>query len=192
MARKGRIKGTKNKISKSRIKYPVIYAIINNINGKMYIGSSKDFVKRSWEHFNALKLNKHVSKYLQRSYNKYGKENFSIEIIENINNLEDLIKREQCWLDFLKPEYNTLPIAYSHLGAKRSAESKKRMSLAQVKNIIYQYDKDMNLIKIHTEGRNVAAKETNIKSSALSMCLSGKNKTCGGFKWLQIKKGVKL
>ena len=48
-----------------------IYKIKNNINDKVYIGSTKDFEKRKSRHLNELKNNKHHSIYFQRFYNKY-------------------------------------------------------------------------------------------------------------------------
>lgn len=58
-----------------------IYKITNTINNKAYIGSSKS-IKRRWQnHKVSLKNNKHHSQYLQRSYNKYKKENFIFKIL---------------------------------------------------------------------------------------------------------------
>ena len=59
-----------------------IYCIKNIITNKIYIGSTKNFKSRLWYHFYHLKNNKHHSIHLQRSYDKYGKENFNATIIE--------------------------------------------------------------------------------------------------------------
>jgi len=52
---------------------------------------------------------------------------------------EDLIKREQYYIDLLKPEYNILQKAGSSLGFKHSEETLTKMSTAQVgaKNTIF-------------------------------------------------------
>ena len=39
-----------------------IYQIINIKTNKIYIGSTKDFKNREWQHFNMLERNKHSSK----------------------------------------------------------------------------------------------------------------------------------
>lgn len=82
-----------------------IYKIVNVINNKFYIGSSKNLNKRFKIHLSELKNNRHNNFYLQKSFNKYGENNFKFEIIENCSK-EILLKREQYYIDTLKPEYN--------------------------------------------------------------------------------------
>lgn len=65
-----------------------IYKIKNLKNNKIYIGSSNNIEKRINEHFRNLKNNKHPNKHLQLSYNKYGKENFTYEILETFEEIE--------------------------------------------------------------------------------------------------------
>jgi group I intron endonuclease len=50
---------------------------------------------------------------------KYGYSNFSLEILEYCKKSE-VIRREQYYLELLKPEYNVLKIAGSSLGYKHS------------------------------------------------------------------------
>lgn len=79
----------------------VIYKIENLINNKLYIGSTIQYARRKRDHFSLLKSNKHTNKHLQSSYNKYGKQNFKISIIEIIDSLdyEYLLEREQYHID---------------------------------------------------------------------------------------------
>jgi hypothetical protein len=51
-------------------------------------------------HLIALRAQKHINKYLQRAWNKYGECNFEFSIIEQID--EGLLEREQYWLDNTK------------------------------------------------------------------------------------------
>jgi predicted GIY-YIG superfamily endonuclease len=74
-----------------------IYMIKNTVNNKVYIGSSKVIRKRKYQHFNALKNNKHHSYHLQNAYNKYKKEAFIFEKLEYVENVEDLFTREKYW-----------------------------------------------------------------------------------------------
>src|SRR3972149_12098174 len=108
-----------------------IYSIVNNINNKIYIGSALNFNKRWNLHNSQLNCNKHHSIILQRAFNKYGKDNFTFEIIEYVEDKTKLIEREQNWLDFFKPEYNVCKIAGRPLGMKHSAEAKAKMSLTR-------------------------------------------------------------
>jgi len=112
-----------------------IYAIINKVNGKMYIGSSINLRKRKSTHFNNLKNNRHGNNYLQRSYNKYGKNNFILKTLLFCDK-EDLLFYEQRAIDVYnvcndKYGYNILITAGSRLGSKASKESKKKMSESQ-------------------------------------------------------------
>lgn len=115
-----------------------IYKITNLINKKIYIGSAVDLNKRKREHFSTLKVNTHFNDYLQRSFNKYGIENFKWEILEFCDP-EKCIGREQYYLDtllfaseqntkFNKLGYNICRVAGSLLGTKRTEEQRKRMS----------------------------------------------------------------
>ena len=47
-----------------------VYKIENIKNGKFYIGSSINFIKRKSSHFRALIMNKHPNSHLQSSFNK--------------------------------------------------------------------------------------------------------------------------
>lgn len=76
-----------------------IYKIICRNNNKFYIGSSMNIDKRLYQHIRFLKRNRHPNKYLQSCWNKYGKHNFRYEIIETINDIKQLLIREQWWLD---------------------------------------------------------------------------------------------
>lgn len=79
-----------------------VYKISNIINGKLYVGSSKDIYKRWHQHRRALDDNKHDNPYLQNAWNKYGMNNFKFEIIEECDPLIQF-EREQFYLNTLNP-----------------------------------------------------------------------------------------
>lgn len=108
-----------------------IYKIVNLINNKFYIGSSRNIKDRISHHLSELKNNKHTNTHLQNSYNKYGKENFKFEVIEYCE-LTELLLKEEYYIQNLKPEYNiervlnTTPIGYKPV----SKETREKISIA--------------------------------------------------------------
>lgn len=108
-----------------------IYRIINKLNGKFYIGSSSSLTNRLNRHYYSSKYQEKSSiKLLVSAFKKYGIENFSFEILEYCESsaLADLLKREQYYLDLLKPAYNILTIAGSSKGSKWSEANKAKLS----------------------------------------------------------------
>lgn len=59
-----------------------IYAFENKINGKKYIGQAVNLERRLREHEYYLELGRDKCAALQRAVNKYGRENFSVYVIE--------------------------------------------------------------------------------------------------------------
>ena len=74
-------------------KIPCIYIIKNKVNGKIYIGKTKDFYDRKRDHFNALRKNEHCNDHMQMAFNKYGEENFEMSILE-VCAIEELDEKE--------------------------------------------------------------------------------------------------
>jgi len=105
-----------------------IYKIANKITKDFYIGSAINLANRFSSHKSKLQRNMHESPILQNVYNKYGLENLSFETIEIITNKNNLIKKEQQYLDELNPKYNICKVAGSRLGQKASKETKRKLS----------------------------------------------------------------
>lgn len=75
-----------------------VYCIRNKVNGKVYIGSSKDCYHRiRAQHFYRLQRNIHTNPHLQSAWNKYGKQNFEAFCLE-ICSENILHTREQYWI----------------------------------------------------------------------------------------------
>lgn len=82
-----------------------IYAIINMINNKIYIGKSINIYQRMKEHITRLNTkNKDENIHLIRAWHKYGKNNFKYIVLEYIDDPnEDILKhRELYWITSLK------------------------------------------------------------------------------------------
>lgn len=90
-----------------------IYKIVNEINGKVYIGQSIHIEQRIKEHFYKAKCEKDISynSILHQAIRKYGTENFSWEVLEECS-VEDIDKKEQYYIN----KYNSLsPYGYNIL-----------------------------------------------------------------------------
>jgi group I intron endonuclease len=137
------------------LKISGIYKITNIINNKFYIGSSNDIYHRLKHHYSDLKNNKHHNKYLLRSFKKHGKNNFKVEIIEKVEQ-KLLIKREQYYIDILKPEYNLI---LDVVGNKLTESSKKQIS----KTLKNKYLNGELLVKNSTDIENIIIYDKNCK-----------------------------
>lgn len=60
-----------------------VYRIFNKKNGRMYIGSTNNYIARKHEHFSRLRNGTHHNKNLQRDFNEFKESSFIFEIILN-------------------------------------------------------------------------------------------------------------
>ncbi len=78
-----------------------IYQIKNNINEKRYIGKTEKTIQSRWlSHCKNVK--NHINRYLYDAMNKYGINNFSINIIEICEYTKVPNAREKYWINFYK------------------------------------------------------------------------------------------
>ena len=59
-----------------------IYAIVNTLNNKLYIGQTVDLVIRINHHKYLLKRGDHPNRHLQSAWNKYGESNFEFKLLK--------------------------------------------------------------------------------------------------------------
>lgn len=76
-----------------RMSIPIVYSIVNNANGRAYIGASINGYLRIRRHKINLRNGSMSNKYLQADFIKYGEKSFSFKIIEKPD-LNDLANRE--------------------------------------------------------------------------------------------------
>lgn len=89
-------------------------------NGEIvYVGSSIDILRRQKQHLNSLRKNKNECCRLQQAFNKYGEDLFVFEVLELTDNL---IEREQYYIDYYNPRYNIEKVA-----RQRSPETIRKM-----------------------------------------------------------------
>lgn len=78
-----------------------IYEIRNQIDNKVYIGSSINLGSRKYKHFWMLINERHDNVHLQRSFDLYKKENFIFNIIEECDE-KYLVDRENFYIEIYK------------------------------------------------------------------------------------------
>ena len=94
---------------------PVVYKLTNTINGMGYVGKAKDSYRRMWEHRTCKTvrgMKKGKLQYVDAAIQKYGWENFDVEMLETNVDPSRLLEREGSWMrqcDTLVPKgYNIL------------------------------------------------------------------------------------
>lgn len=132
--------------------YGIIYKITNNVNGKIYIGlTTRSLHERFIQH--CCHSNKGSKSLIHQAILKYGRDNFTIEQIDESETKSDLDEKEDFWINY----YNSMNTSvgynlksggakgkgYKHTdvtkkiisesgkGKTRSEETKKHMSDAQ-------------------------------------------------------------
>lgn len=114
------------------MKIQCIYKIVNTTNQHQYIGSTINFDRRKKRHIRALNTKKHHSRHLQNAWDFYGSDKFEFHLLEIVEDVNELINCETFYVQSLNPEYNTMRDIKSHIGVKRSVETRRKMSLAQI------------------------------------------------------------
>ena len=149
-----------------------IYMIKNNINGKMYIGQSKNINTRWIKHKTELNANRHANRHLQGSWNKYGSDSFSFLILEEC--LEDeLNKKEQYYIEFydsFNTGYNLDKGGNGVCGFKHTPEQLLKMRRIQSPLIVLQFDFNFNLVYRFEGGSSHARKEFGYSKDCIDRC----------------------
>lgn len=110
-----------------------IYKIEHIDSGKLYVGSAINLRKRWNRHLFLLRKNRHDNIHLQRAWDLYGAESFKFSVLEHVFEPNELIAREQFWIDKLevmRTGYNLSPFAGSRKGKKHTDETKRKIAKA--------------------------------------------------------------
>lgn len=112
-----------------------IYKITNKVNGKIYVGQTikslkERFQKHCWGTTNNDKY--HLNMAIKKAIRKYGKENFTIELIEEVET-NKLDEREVYWISF----YDSYNKGYNcTLGGQNGATRKCKLSWIEENEVI--------------------------------------------------------
>jgi len=109
-----------------------IYVILNLVNGKVYVGSSKYVNGRLADHKILLARGIHGNAHLQSAWNKHGSAMFSFEVLRECPE-DELLEQEQFHMDILDSMNPAL--GYNLKGAERvrelGDETRAKMSAAR-------------------------------------------------------------
>ena len=135
----------------------IIYKVTNNINGKIYIGqTTKSLDIRRKQHENRYKYQNDMA--ISRAIYKYGKDNFSWEIIDTATSIEELNKKESYWIEKLD-SLATNGKGYNLKGggdnAYLSEETKQKIGKVQKGKLNHNFGLKGKLSKVSKPVRNI-------------------------------------
>lgn len=100
-----------------------IYAIRCKTTGRLYIGRTCKIDERIQTHFSELKNKKHSSKIMIEDFEKYGKEDFEIYILEDKVPYSDRYKE----YEYMRI-YNSFDEKYGYNRGDRNKKNKKKIN----------------------------------------------------------------
>lgn len=127
-----------------------VYKIENLLNGKVYIGKSKNIRNRWSEHRSELNNGTHINNHLQSSWNKYGEDNFRFDVIYEAIDEKDSLEKEEYYID--KYQSNDKRFGYNLTNGGESGyfteESIKNASRSKLGKYNHLTENDIKKIKI--------------------------------------------
>lgn len=119
-----------------------IYKITNNVNGKVYIGQTIQTIKERFYQHCATKCSDSVlNMAIHRAIKKYGKSNFTIEVIEEVDK-DSLNDREKFWIEY----YNSYNNGYN--STRGGQDSSTHCKELDIESIIKEYNSGKSLRSI--------------------------------------------
>lgn len=151
-----------------------VYSITNKVNNKRYIGSSTNLGRRKTSHFTCLRKGKGHNQHLQYSYNKFGESSFIFAVIEYCTK-EELLVREQFYVDTLKPEYNVRPKCESNAGVPCSEARRAKLQKAV---LVYNLE---GIFKYKYSSITEASTTLALATAQICSVLKGTPRSAGGY-----------
>ena len=188
-----------------------VYRIYCPVSGKTYVGLSKTLKKRQIHHFSQLKNNRHNNSYLQRHYNKYGRDSLVFEIIE-LCEYDKLREREVFYIQKydsfnngfnlslggednpMNHERNRIAVSVALKGHVKSKEWIDKILASRdydkafktkIENgtvkMVYAYSSKSGELILKMNGYKKMAQHLNINDSNIRQIITGKMKSCKGY-----------
>lgn len=131
----------------------IIYEIRNLINDKIYIGqSSQKTNHRLQEHVSKLRGNVHENLHLQRAWNKYGENKFSISILKTTDSMDKLNKLEEKYVLKFKSLNRNFGYNMRGAGYNRFLSEETKQKISKSKTGISNHTKESidKIVKFQT------------------------------------------
>ena len=144
-----------------KIRKGLIYIIKNSINNKVYIGQTTLSMEDRWKTHLKPSVSKQRSSYkIYNAMNKYGKENFYCELLEENIPVKELNDREIYYIE----KYNSFENGYN---STKGGDGRFINKDYDIENIISQYKSGVSAIQI--------AKEYDVSHSTIDRILHVNN-----------------
>jgi group I intron endonuclease len=124
-----------------------IYKIVNQTNGKFYLGRASDLYNRITVHLCHLRrgTEQHKTSSLGSAWRKYGEECFFVEIIERVESNKDLPRIEQEYLNALTPWVSGIGYNQDKHSTGFTSETAKAVMLEQkLKGRSWKHEENSN------------------------------------------------
>lgn len=182
-----------------------LYCLTNLINGKQYIGITKQNIYKRWKNGNGYKKGTRM----ENAIKKYGWDNFKHEVLFDNLSKEKAVELEKYYikqLDTINNGYNVQEGGFNSNNGVVSDETRKKLSishkgqhsspntefkkgersLAHLKLLVPVYC--IELKKVFSSITD-AERELNI-SHHIWDCLKGKRNKCGGYHWKYLEEVI--
>lgn len=137
-----------------------VYKCTNLINGKIYIGKTNNFEFRRKQHLRNIKK---YCTYFYNAINKYGKNNFYWDILNNVETDKEAFELEKFWIKYFKSNdskfgYNMTNGGEGISGFKHNSKTKNKIKEKRKNQIIKHSEETKRKISESNKGKTISKK----------------------------------
>lgn len=161
----------------------IVYLRTNLVNGKQYVGQTKNFQKRERE-WKCLK-HRYANSILSDDREKYGLENFKVEILAIVETREESWDLEQ---KYIKEKNTKIPNGYNKANGGKTSKGAnlgcRNSKDTEFKNKpVVRFGKNKS-IKYYEKILDAANDNKGCYTSSIAKVCKGIRKSSGGFNWM--------